>query len=248
VLCQCDCLCTAGCWGRACGACAEHVCDRVRKHIAFGNLQFAVTTLMYPSCTICCLLRAAGDERAALALALDFAVTLSTCFANASLYNLLYPANCWGRACGACTGHVCLPCAQVHQHLALCSRDIHVFFQLICCFLQAAGDERAALALDMFVYRVRKYICMYQLAVTILRYPTSTICCLLRAAGDERAALALALDFAVTLSTCCANASMYILLLPAGCWGRACSACTGYVCVPRAQVHWGVQCSTQRAR
>jgi acetate kinase len=31
--------------------------------------------------------------------------------------------------------------------------------------LQAAGDERAALALDMFVYRVRKYIGAYSAAL-----------------------------------------------------------------------------------
>lgn len=37
---------------------------------------------------------------------------------------------------------------------------------VMCCCLQAAGDERAALALDMFVYRVRKYIGAYAAALS----------------------------------------------------------------------------------
>jgi hypothetical protein len=39
-------------------------------------------------------------------------------------------------------------------------------YKLLAKSLQAAGDERAALALDMFVYRVRKYIGAYSAALS----------------------------------------------------------------------------------
>jgi hypothetical protein len=50
---------------------------------------------------------------------------------------------------------------------------------IIRCLLQAAGDERAALALDMFVYCMRTYICIQHFAVTLCTCCANTICCLL---------------------------------------------------------------------